>query len=151
VAPSSGRTISAGTEIIEGHLDWRWRGLEARALWVQVEVDEADLLNDALGLSGSSSVGERMRGHYLQAGFDLLARGDTQQALIPFVRLEQVDTQRRVPAGFSSNPASDVEVATYGVSYKPIPNVVLKLDFQDFDNAAGTGVDRWNLAVGWLF
>ncbi len=151
VAPTSGQTVEARTDILEAHLEWRWRGLEARALWVDVSVDEADLLNDVQGFTGSQSIGEEMQGHYLQAGFDVLAHRATRQALIPFVRFESMDTQRKVPAGFSRNPASDLEVVTYGVSYKPIPNVVLKLDFQNFDNAAGTGVDQWNVAVGLLF
>jgi hypothetical protein len=30
-------------------------------------------------------------------------------------------------------------------------NIVIKVDWQDFSNAAGTGVDRFNLGLGWLF
>jgi hypothetical protein len=148
---TGGETIDARTDILDVHLQWRWRGVELRALWVDVSVDQADLLNDFQGFTGMQSVGEELSGHYLQAGYDVLATLETQQAVIPFVRYETFDTQKAVPTGFVSDPVNDVKVMTYGVSYKPIPKVVIKLDFQDYDNAAGTGVDQWNLAAGFLF
>jgi hypothetical protein len=42
-------------------------------------------------------------------------------------------------------------VKTFGIHYRPIPNIALKADWEDFDDAAGTGRDRLNLALGWLF
>ena len=57
----------------------------------------------------------------------------------------------RVPDGFARDPANDRILRTYGVSYKPHPNVVLKVDWQDESNAAGTGQDQLNFAVGYLF
>jgi hypothetical protein len=38
-----------------------------------------------------------------------------------------------------------------GVDLKPIPNVVIKADFQSDRNEARTGVNRFHLAVGYLF
>jgi hypothetical protein len=152
VAPTSGQTIDARTRILDARAEWRWRGLEARALWVQGRVDEAELLNDALGLSGADSVGERLEGYYLQAGYDVLSGvGSSDQALIPFFRYEAFDTQQRVPAGFAADAASDVRVLTGGLCWKPLPQLVLKADYQDYDNGARTGVDQWNLALGWVF
>ena len=151
VAPTSGETIDARTDILDIHLQWRWRGLDFRALWVDVSVDQADLLNDYQGFTGANSVGEELDGHYLQAGYDVLATVETRQAVIPFVRYETFNTQKAVPTGFLSDPGNDVKVMTYGVSYKPIPKVVIKLDYQDYENAAGTGVDQWNLSTGFLF
>ena len=97
------------------------------------------------------SVGSDLSGYYLQAGYDVLALFETRQAVIPFVRYETFDTQEAVPDGFLRDPSNDIQVMTYGVSYKPIPRVVIKLDYQDYENAAGTGVDQWNMAVGFLF
>jgi hypothetical protein len=151
VAPSSGETIDARTDILDVHLQWRWRGIQLRALFVDVSVDQADLLNDVQGFTGMESVGSDLSGYYLQAGYDVLALVETQQAVIPFVRYETFDTQEAVPDGFLSDPSNDIQVMTYGVSYKPIPRVVIKLDYQDYENAAGTGIDQWNMAVGFLF
>ncbi len=143
---------SVETRIVDAHLDWRWRGLELRALWAEAELDDVAQLNQALGLTGNRSVGEEMAGYYVQAGYDLFSlwpRGE--QSLTPFARWEEFDTQRRVPAGFAANPANDVESLTLGLAYQPLAQVLLKLDFQDLDNAAGTGVDQWNVAVGYVF
>ena len=49
------------------------------------------------------------------------------------------------------NPARDVRVLTAGLSWKPLPQIVIKADYQDYDNGAETGVDQWNLALGWVF
>jgi hypothetical protein len=38
-----------------------------------------------------------------------------------------------------------------GLTWKPIPQVVLKADYQDVDNGAGTGVDAFQLGLGWIF
>jgi len=152
VAPTSGLQIDARTDIVDLHAEWRWRGFEARALFVGIDLEDADEINDFQEFVGDESVGSEMRGGYFQLGYDVLAGNSrTEQALIPFFRYEEFDTQLKVPAGFSRNPANDAEILTAGLSYKPIPNIAIKLDFQNFDNAAGTGTDRWNLALGWLF
>jgi hypothetical protein len=44
-----------------------------------------------------------------------------------------------------------VRLLTLGIQFRPISQVVVKLDYQDYRNEASTGVDRWNLALGWLF
>ena len=67
------------------------------------------------------------------------------------MRYERLDTQDRVPAAFREDPALDRTLVTVGLSWKPIPQVVVKADFQDEDNRAGTGVDRFNVGLGWLF
>ncbi len=54
-------------------------------------------------------------------------------------------------ARHDANPANDVELLTVGLSYSPIPEVVWKLDYQDFENGADTGVDQLNVAFGYVF
>ncbi len=145
-------SIDATTSLLEGHLEWRWRGLELRGLAVEGRVDDVAALNAALGLAGDDSIGEELSGYYLQAGYDLASVFDALPgALVPFVRREAYDTQAEVPAGFARDPALDVESWTLGVAFRPIDPVVFKLDYQDYDNAAGTAVDQVNIALGYLF
>jgi hypothetical protein len=141
------------TAIWDAHAEWRWRGFQARGLFAHAELDDVDDLNASLGLAGNQSVGEELEGWYVELGYDVLAalRPGTRQSLVPFVRWETYDTQAEVPSGFSSNPANDVEIATFGVAYKPFDQVVFKLDYQDVDNDAGTGQDQVNLALGYIF
>lgn len=146
-----GEVIGLDTTILEGHAEWRWRGLEVRALVARAELDDVARLNRAKGLTGSASVGEELAGHYLQVGYDVLAGRSSERQLIPYVRFEEYDTQDEVPAGFASNPANDVESLTVGFAFKPIDQIIVKADYQDYDNGAGTGVDQFNVALGYIF
>jgi len=152
IAGPDGRELGVDTTIVEGHVDWKWRGLQLRGLWAQAELDDVAALNGALGLAGAGSVGERLSGYYLEAGYDvgrhLFAGGG---ALVPFARFERYDTQEEVPAGFLRDPANDVEILTLGLSWKPFEQLVVKADWQDVDNGAGTGVDQFNLGLGYVF
>jgi hypothetical protein len=149
----SGQDLSASvdTQILEGHLEWKWRGLELRAMGVQAELDDVADLNRILGFTGSQSVGESLKGHYLQLGYDVLAGRGGEQAFTPYARWEAYNTQDEVPRGFAANPANDVEVLTLGFAYKPIDQIVIKADHQNFDNEAGTGIDQFNVLLGWIF
>ena len=148
---ASGRKLGVGTKIAEGHLEWRWRGLEFRALGAQTELNDVAALNAALGLEGDESVGEKLEGYYLQLGYDLLAGRAAGRALIPYARWESLNTQDAVPAGFSANPDTDIQSLTLGIAYKPIEQLVLKVDYQNVDNKAGTGADRFNVLLGYVF
>src|SRR6185295_13545200 len=90
---ASGRQLGVRTTIAEGHLEWRWRGLEFRTLGVRAELDDVAELNEALGLEGDESIGEKLKGFYLQLGYDLLAGRAAGKALIPFARWESFNTQ----------------------------------------------------------
>ncbi len=147
----AGRAVEVQTVIWEAHLDWRWRGLEVRGLWAEAELDDVAELNNALGLEGAFSVGERLEGVYVQVGWDLLAGRKGQKALIPFFRWEDLDTQARVPDGWWADPANRAEILTLGLSYKPLEQIVVKVDWQQVDNGASTGIDRFSLGLGYVF
>jgi hypothetical protein len=147
----AGRSIDVGTTIWDVHADWRWRGLQVRGLWSEADLDDVARLNEALGYEGANSVGEKMEGGYVEIGYDLLSLRQGSQALIPFVRWEQVDTQVQVPTGFERTGSTDVEILTLGLAYQPIEQLILKLDWQDREDAAGTGVDQFNVGLGYIF
>jgi hypothetical protein len=145
--------LDVSTSIVDLHAQYEWRGWRLRALAAQAELDQVDELNGELGLSGNQSVGEELTGWYAEAGYDLMSlwNVESRQSLTPFVRWEEYDTQAEVPGGFSANPARDVQALTVGLAWQPIGPVVFKLDFTDFDNDAGTGVDQVSVALGYSF
>lgn len=147
---AGGEEFDATVSLFDIHAEWRWRALQIRGLLARGSIDDGAQINRLNSLSGTSSVGERFLGHYVEAGWDVL-HGRSAASLVPFGRWEELDTQDDVPSGFSANPANDVTVWTLGLQYRPIPQVVVKLDYQDFQNEARTGVNQWNLALGWLF
>ncbi|MEP0773679.1 MAG: hypothetical protein HRF46_04875 [Acidobacteriota bacterium] len=136
------------TTLVETHLDWRWRALSLRALTVRGRLSDGAAANRALGLSGANSLGSRLEGWYVEAAWDLLPG---RAALEPFGRWEELDTQARVPAGFAANPANDQRILTLGVSFKPIPQIVLKGDWQRVETRARTGINAFNLGLGYVF
>ncbi len=149
-----GRTTGAGAPI-DGkvtlwdlHAEWRWKGLRARALLTSIDIDDADLISDLVG----EPVGSKLSGWYLEAGWDLLAHRGGEQELIPFVRREELDTLDEVQAAFAGMGLDgSLSVTTLGLVYKPIPQVAIKLDFQNFSNDDGSSVDQWNAALGFMF
>jgi hypothetical protein len=148
-----GRSFTARTTLVEAHAEWRRRGLQARALVARVTVDEAEMLNAAAGLTGTDSIGESLFGWYAETGYELMQHiaPHRRERLVPYVRYERYDTQDEVPTGFSADPASDRRVLTAGAAFYPHEQVVIKTDFQRMTNAAETGVDQLNVAMGFLY
>jgi hypothetical protein len=151
VSPLDSTTIDATTVIWEGHLQYKARGFDLRGLFALAQISDAEQINAAKGLVGSESVGERLVGWYVQAGYDVLQRARTGHQLIPYVRFEQLDTQDEVPAGFVANPANDRRILSIGAAWKPITNVVVKADYQIHTNEADRGVSQANVALAYLF
>ena len=148
---AAGEGFDARVSIWDAHAEWRFRGLQLRGLAAFGRIGDAAAVNVLRNATGAASVGERFEGGYVEGGFDVLSLRGGSASLVPFVRYEGLDTQKRVPAGFARDRANDVRVWTVGANYRPIPQIVVKLDYQDFQNEARTGVDQWNLGLGWLF
>jgi len=147
-----GRSFAGRTTLFDAHADWKWRGVWLRGLYVRTTVGDAAAINEASGFMEEESVGSRQWGWYLQGGFDVLSlRSGSRASLTPFVRYERYDTQAEVPAGYSRNPKNDVKVLTIGAVLKPIDPIAIKLDWQQRKNAARTGVNQWNVGLGYLF
>jgi hypothetical protein len=144
-------TINALTMIWDGHAQYRARGLWLRGLFALSTVDDVVAINEVQGFTGDESVGERLIGWYVEGGYDVLHKIRTQHQLLPYVRYEQIDTQNRVPAGFSRSGAADRQILTFGAAWLPIPNLIVKADYQVRKNAADTGVDQFNVSMGYMF
>jgi hypothetical protein len=146
-----GETIGAATLIVEGHAGYRWRGLDLRGLFAVSTVADVSALNAANDLTGDESIGERLTGWYLQAGYDVLRSVRTDVLLMPYVRYEQINTQQEVPEGFEADPANDRTLISAGAQVLPIPNIALKADYTFASNAANTGVDRFSVSLSYMF
>jgi hypothetical protein len=71
--------------------------------------------------------------------------------IVPFVHYEELDTQKEVPAGYEASGTYDQNLLTARIELKPIPQIVFKLDYQWVRIEARTGVNRFNIAMGYLF
>jgi hypothetical protein len=121
-----------------------------RAVVANVSIADADRINDAYG----GQVGSRIAGGYLEGAYNLLsavAPGSAQR-LDAFLRHERYNTQAGVPAGIVRDDALARRITTFGLSYKPVYNVVFKGDYQLRRNRAGLGEDeQLALGVGYQF
>jgi hypothetical protein len=143
----SGTGEALTTTLWDAHAEYRYRGLQVRGLYTRTSLSSAYL--EALAPSDPArEAGTRHWGGYLEAGYDLLGG---KQALIPFVRLERMNTQAEVVSGVTPTGAFDQTVLTTGVNWKPIPNVALKADLQKIENRARTGQNQVNVALGFYF
>jgi hypothetical protein len=68
-----------------------------------------------------------------------------------FVRFDSFDTQYDMPPGVERNPNGDREEWTIGLSFYPIPNLVLKTDYQFRDSAGEDPGDAFNIGLGFQF
>jgi phosphoenolpyruvate synthase/pyruvate phosphate dikinase len=152
----AGQKIDAPFTLYEFHGQYRYRGLQFRALFAQGHIGDAAILSQDLvsrGQAANGPISSRIVGGYVEAGYDILPLflPETTQSLSPFVRFERFDTQADVPAGFTAAKVNDVALYTLGLSYKPIPNVVLKLDYRNFNPEAGQIADEVNIGFGFIF
>ena len=145
----AGEQVDAFTQLYEGHVQWKYRSLEFRALGSWGHIDDADVLSAEKG----KTVGEENYGWYAEVGYDILPHifPETGQYLAPFFRYEQLDTIASAPEGFDDDLSQDKRIFQVGLHYKPIPNVVIKADYRNFDSEGGDLEDDFNLGLGFIF
>lgn len=150
---NNGVELDVATQLYEAHLQWKYRGLEFRTLGSFGRIGDAAALSRAKGLAVNNPIGSENYGWYSEVGYDILPHifPDSTQYLAPFFRYEKMDTLASVPVGFVDDLSKDLEIFQIGMNYKPIPNVVIKADYRNFNQKAGTSPDDFNLGVGFIF
>jgi hypothetical protein len=115
-----------------------------------VRIADAERINAAYG----GQVGSRIAGGYVEGAYNVLSALVPQSThqLNAFIRHERFNTQAGVPAGVVRDDALARRITTFGLSYKPVYNVVFKGDYQLRRNHAGVGQDeQLALGVGYQF
>lgn len=155
VGTSVGAASSIPTKIYEGHAQWKSMGFDVKALAAFVSLEKVQELNAARGLSGTNAIGAKAFGYYGEVGYDVmpyLCSDARESSLIPFVRWEKFNTQDEVPvASGLSSQANQGTLWVYGMAYKPIDQIVLKADYQDYQIKNNTGVNQVNASLGYTF
>ncbi len=110
---------------------------------------------DAANLGAGTA--QEIVGWYLETALHVLPDcwkcGRLQQAdAVVFVRFDDLNTQYRMPPGVARNDAGVRHEWTFGLGYLPVPNLVVKADYQISDDATAAELpDRFNLGVGWQY
>jgi hypothetical protein len=145
--------IRAPITLWETHVRWQAAGFDLEALYTRGHIGDAGHIDDVLAAYNMANATDRayvpagFYGWLVQGAYTAWRHGD--MTLSPFLRFEQYNTQSTMPAGFPTDSANADRVATVGLSFKPLPQVVFKADYQRFlDNAIN---NRFNLGMGYMF
>lgn len=141
------------TNLYEVHAEYKRGGWWLRGLAAQAQFDDADLLSQSLA---DENVGETMNGWYAEVGYDIMPwiADRPEQALYPWVRHTDLETQASMPKGYDADPANDRTITEVGLHYMPHPNVVVKVDYRDFRSEADDSTnnqDELQLGIGYNF
>lgn len=130
------------TTIAEVHAGYSLNKIHLNALYAQSKVDNAS----AVALSNASAASGKGSGFYVNASYDITAEWS------PYVQYEQYNRfdEKFDASGVATTADDDITNTTVGISYKPVPNVVLKANYVFRDNK-GTDDDRIELGTGYVF
>lgn len=136
---------SMATSIVEAHAEWNHGPWSARALYATSWIDDAGTFN----ANTSRNLAKQLEGYYIEAGYDIFNLFDVIECgnLSPFFRWEHINTQFKMPAGSVADSAEDNEIFTFGLNYKPISQVVFKIDYAAWNNE----YDRFTIGMGYVF
>lgn len=142
-------TLDGATfNLVEGHIIYQKNRFEARGLLVYSGLSKAAELNQAFG----NNAGKSQFGGYAEVAYDILpffAPGTTQK-LKAFGRYETYDTQFTT-VQIPDNSEFNRNEYTFGLTYKPAPQVAFKADYQLFQSAGDKNIHQLNLGVGYNF
>jgi hypothetical protein len=145
--------IGARMTLWDVHARVQRGGFDLEALYAQGGFSDADALarrvldfNQATG-SDRPVPPRRFYGWLVQGAYSFNLGREVQ--LSPFARYEQYDTQASLPLGLQGDPANRDRVITLGASLRPLPEIVLKADWQKFLDHPDN--NRVNVGLGYMF
>ena len=150
VSDAALKGVDARVLLWDLHAQYRLGGLDLQALYARGTLGDADQVSAAaIAREGDATLvaPTSFYGYYGQVGYHIPIGAEME--LAPFGRYERYNTQAGVPNGLTADPKNNETVTTLGVNFKLHPQVVFKMDYQNFkqDNRK----DRFNLGVGYMF
>lgn len=147
---AGGVSTDTSHKVYDLHFDSKYAGLYFRGVYTIVKLSNVEQLNIEKSKTGTNSIASQMSGYYANVGYNVL-QSSSDSELIPFVQFESYDTQDKIASGYLKDSSKERTNMTYGISYKPLSSIVFKADYVKSTNKAKSGVDSWNLGMGWNF
>ncbi|HET8941359.1 MAG TPA: hypothetical protein VFN13_05165 [Rudaea sp.] len=137
----------------EVHSRWQTGPFDFAALYTRGEISDTRDLNLSF-LGQPTPVPKAFWGGYVQGAWRALEWNESR--LMPFVRYERFNTGAEYasqPQGLGTPALPTQRVWTVGANYYLNPNVVFKIDYQDFgyDDALLNYGNRFDLGIGFEF
>lgn len=138
------------TQMLQADVRYRRQWLELRGNVASVQISNTKQLNDRS--ENEDVIGKQIFGWYLEGA---VHTGEwilpEDQDLIFFARYDTFNTQYSVADGYDADPANDRTVVVTGLAYAPIPQVMLKIDMEFWENDAGEDWYATNLGMAVTF
>ena len=118
-----------GTPIYLGEADVQYskNGINIKALGTYISYPDAGQVNAAY----NNNISSAMYGAYAEAGFNWFHAKPTAAQFITFVRGEVLDMNATIPKGKAIYDGTEKQTHVIaGISYLPLPNVVIKADLR---------------------
>jgi len=147
----AGVKISPTVLLGEVHALVAWKGLSARAIMAWGSLSQAGAVSEVLGKAPDQYIGSRSWGGYVEAGYDVLTLLGSSMSLTPFLRFEALNPQSAVEGLGVLDPALNQRVITTGIDFKPIPQVVVKANWQQITSQAPGSLQQWDLGIGFVY
>ena len=126
------------TSVEDFHIDFRYKGIYARALIAHSYVQDAHIINDEHRINSNAEdfevgyqIGSHLLGFYIEFGYDILHATDaTKHNLILFTRYERIEKELVAAKGYVKLPHNQEDIITFGIVYKPIFQISIKADYE---------------------
>ncbi len=148
---ATGQRLSPWVTLGEVHALLAWRGLTARGILALGSLSQSGEISRVLNLAPEQYIGSRAWGGYVEVGYDVLTLVGSSLSLSPFFRFEALNPQAAVATGGVLDPALDQRVYTVGIDFKPIPQVVVKADWQGITSKVPGLLYQWDLGIGFVY
>lgn len=150
------RKVGVFTQMYEAHTQVQWQNLWFRALGTTVLIDDAGVLSQDAFIESQTDgqpIGKVLLGAYAEVAYNIMPffLPETAQYLAPWFRYSWLDTNNKVAAGFTRDPAARRTYYEFGLQYKPIPQIVLKADYHIQDAQQGTLPYEMRVGGGFVF
>ena len=141
--------IDMEMRIFDLHGTFKNNGIGAKFLYVDVEFENASAWNDQA--ASAHYIPNSMGGFYVEFDYDI--EREKGAVLTPFVRYESYDLTKDTDEDtFGERVKSRERTNTVvGVAYKPVDRLVLKADYMYKHRADDSGVNEFNLGLGFVY
>ena len=128
-------------------------GFEYKLLYHQNEFDNVDRFNSYSGAAANAKFGEKQIGYYYEIAKNIGDLVGSTWYIAPFFRYENLDFHERTDSSATSNrDYQDNQYWNYGVSIKPIANIVIKADvLRHTSPGSNDNTRQFNLGIGYIF
>lgn len=161
VNPGIDRSVKLRLDEVDIKVDRR--PFHIKAVAAQSRIEQVKRLNqwhqdqcEAGSDCSAPNIAEVMGGYFVELGLDVLPNRYKKAKLIDaelraFVRFDSYDTQMRMTEGSEANRAANRDDLTYGLSFLPMPQVIIKVDRQVTRDEKGNKINKTNAGIGWVF